>query len=190
MTKTITKTTLAALALGAAMPAMAATDGSPGATSTGSFDMAITINPPAASTVHIIGLDDVDFGSVTTSNTGTTPVATLNRKFCLNRSDPGNVRVTSSQVGVAPGFAHRVSNGTNIILMATVIQNPNNGSAAAMNNEQTEVFQASGPGCTASSTGPEAHTLAISTLSDLPSYATTALSGTFTGTVTVTVALD
>ncbi|MBK8630221.1 MAG: hypothetical protein IPN84_08455 [Sphingomonadales bacterium] len=47
MTKSITKTTLAALALGLSVPAMAATDGSPGATSTGSFTTSLTVLAPA-----------------------------------------------------------------------------------------------------------------------------------------------
>jgi hypothetical protein len=49
MTKTLTKTTLAALAalaLGMAAPAMAATDGTPGVTSVGKFDVSLNLNAP------------------------------------------------------------------------------------------------------------------------------------------------
>ncbi|MBK8630225.1 MAG: hypothetical protein IPN84_08475 [Sphingomonadales bacterium] len=83
----------AALAMMVPGAAMAATDGDPGATSTGSFSATLNVQPPTGVTVQVVGLDDYDFGTVTTTNTAGTNVSGLGQRFCLLRSDAGDVRV-------------------------------------------------------------------------------------------------
>lgn len=100
--KTIMKTTaiglVAILALGLSGTAMAATDGTPGATSTGSFGVAITLQNAPASQVNILGLDDVDFGTVIKNADGTLNHGGERQMlFCLTRSDAGNVVLSLAQ---------------------------------------------------------------------------------------------
>ena len=94
----------AALALMLPHAAMAAQDGPPGATSTGSFDVTLTVQPPVTDQVQVVGLDDVSFGSVGLS-TGQTIVAQQQDFFCLNRTIPGDVLVTFEQMSDPPADA-------------------------------------------------------------------------------------
>jgi hypothetical protein len=88
----------AALAMALAMPSvtMAATDGTLGTTSTGTFDATLTLTAPPASQVQVLGLDNLALpSSVTTGG----PIGILGTStfFCVNRSDAGNVFITVSQ---------------------------------------------------------------------------------------------
>lgn len=113
MTKTITKSTLAILALGAAMPAMAATDGTPGATSTGTFDANLTVETPPATQLHIYGLQDISFHIPYFNGAYNFPARTFSTSgFCVTRSDAGNVKLTVTQTGAATGSKFFVDNLT------------------------------------------------------------------------------
>ncbi len=79
-----------ALALAAPGIAFAATDGTPGSTSTGTFNANVTISPQPATTVEVIGLNDFSFGSYFQGNI----VPELTDFLCLKRSTPGQVSVT------------------------------------------------------------------------------------------------
>ena len=188
---------IAAAALIAAIPGMAfaATDGTLGATSTGTVNVAINVQPPAATQVQVLGLDDFDFGTVQTSNTAVTAITELSDKFCLNRSDAGNVLVTLSQTGVASGNSARVQEGIDsntdgvfeTINLGVAIYDPDD-SGYGFGIGTTENLVQSGPSCTAASGSGTAHTLVIAPVS-LPSFNTSALTGDFSGTLTLTVSV-
>ena len=96
---TLAPLALAALALGMTAPAMAATDGQLGTTSTGDFTLAIQVNAPPPSQVEIIGLDDVIF-TVTTNNSSDSVSSSASfNYFCINRSDAGDVTLRFDQFG-------------------------------------------------------------------------------------------
>ena len=77
---------LAILSLGFAGAAMAATDGTEGATSQGSFNLSLDVN--AIDSVRVYGLDDLNFGTVGTD--GSPSATTI---FCVSRNTPQLVRI-------------------------------------------------------------------------------------------------
>jgi hypothetical protein len=88
----IIQTTAIALALLVPLSANAAVDGTLGATSTGSFSVNMTLTPPPSTQVQVLGLDDIDLGSVPLTAGG--QLSTVNnytRPFCVNRNTPGTV---------------------------------------------------------------------------------------------------
>jgi hypothetical protein len=97
-------TAAAALALVVPGSAMAASDGTPGATSTGNFQVSMTVVSAAGGpSVQVSELDDFDLGGlVTQSDLTFTPFAGYVQPFCLTRSGTGSVspRITFSQPGV------------------------------------------------------------------------------------------
>lgn len=100
----------AAIVLALALPAMAnaATDGTPGATSTGSFSATLTLEEAPGSIVSVVGLDDFEFGTQILDNVGAlNGTETRNSPFCVSRSDAGNVLFKVSQaygLTAAQGF--------------------------------------------------------------------------------------
>ncbi len=76
---------------------MAATDGTPGATSTGSFNATLTLESPPASTVQILGLRDLALGTFTIGAGGSQGGFGVGTAFCMKRSDAGNIFLTVSQ---------------------------------------------------------------------------------------------
>ena len=98
MTKTITKTTLAALALGLSAPAMAQSN-------TGNFDVTLTVTAPQQPTISISGLETKTFGNVTQADLldNPSPESPATR-FCVEVSNPGNLSISPKikfeQVGV------------------------------------------------------------------------------------------
>ena len=96
--KTIMTTAAAIMALGLSGAAMAATDGTPGVTSTGSFTASVTLQNAPASTVSVIGLDDFNLAPVTLDNAGGSQSSEEDyTAFCVTRSDAGNVLFKVSQ---------------------------------------------------------------------------------------------
>jgi hypothetical protein len=184
---------VAALAIMAPGAAMAATDGQPGATSTGSFSATLNVQPPAGVTVQVIGLDDFDFGTVATTNTAGMSVNALVQPFCLTRSDAGDVRVTVAQTNFAPGqtsFAmlkSEANSQADRVPFSMVINNPGGGGIGMSNNAPVN-FSQSAAGCSTSSASPTAHTMTISP-SSLPGANTLALSGAYTAQFTMTVSV-
>ena len=191
MMKTLS-VSLAILSLGTSGAAMAATDGALGATSTGSFTTTLNVVPPTGTQVQVLGLDDVDFGTVNTSLTLGTDIGTSPMQaFCLNRSDSGPVRVSFSQLGVGAGNSLRLIGPVGQIPLTLGLFSPVNGAigngAGVSTDSPIDVAQ-SGSGCTSSSPLGTAHGLQVSP-SLLPSFATTALSGAYIATFTVTVSV-
>ncbi len=182
--------TLAMMVPGAAM---AANDGTQAATSTGNFTATLNVQPPAGVTVNVIGLDDFDFETVTTTNTAGTNVSPITRPFCLFRSDAGNVRVNVVQTNFAPGQssfgleAASPSAPNDRVPVSLVINNPGAGGIGMINNAPQN-FSQSAAGCSTSSTSPTAHTMTISP-STLPGANTLRLSGNYTGQFTITVSV-
>jgi hypothetical protein len=77
-------------------PLQAATDGTLGSNSTGTFFANLTVLPPAASSVQVLGLEDIVLNTTTASDAvqyvgGTTSA-------CLNMTNPGNILVTIAQI--------------------------------------------------------------------------------------------
>ena len=155
MTKTITKATLAALALGLSVPAMAATDGSPGATSTGSFTTSLTVLAPANNDVHVLGRQDYAFGTVQSTNANVA-ISKMIDFVCFNRSTAGsNIRVTVSQNGTSAGSAFNMNDGAGHSLGLTVeILGPTGNGGTSVSNGVPYTTVPSGAGCTASTNNP------------------------------------
>jgi hypothetical protein len=192
----------AALAMMVPGAAMAAQDGTPGATSNGSFSATLNVQPPTGVTVQVLGLDDFDFGTIntaTTVQTGLGPatvetsVGTIARPFCLLRSDAGNVRVNVVQTNLAPGQSSFAllpaspSSTNDRVLVSLSIINPG-ASGIGMLNNAPQNFSQSAAGCSTSSTSPTAHTMQVAP-SNLPSANTLRLEGAYTAQFTMTVSV-
>ena len=186
---------LSILSLGASGAAMAATDGTLGTTSTGTVNVAFTIQPPAGTQIQILGLDDFDFRTLLTSNNSGTTVPSQSGYFCINRSDVGLIFITLSQSGSISGFKpvarESVDSNTDgffetLPLDVSVID-PNGNSRSLLVGD-TARFAQSGASCTAASSSGTAHRLDIAP-APLPSYTTKALTGAYSGTLTLTVAV-
>ncbi len=70
------------------------------------FEVTLTILPPVASEVELLGLNDIAFGPVALGSADTI-VPAQSDHFCLNRTTPGNVLVKFEQLTDAdsgPGF--------------------------------------------------------------------------------------
>jgi hypothetical protein len=95
-------TAAAALALVVPGSAMAASDGTPGATSTGNFQVSMTVVSAAGGpSVQVSELDDFVLGSLTQTDLNV-PQSVGAERFCVTRSGTGSVspRITFSQPGV------------------------------------------------------------------------------------------
>ena len=175
---------------------MAAADGSPGATSTGSFSATMNVEPPSGVTVQVIGLDDFDFGTVYTSNTAGTSVGPVGQTFCLLRSDAGDVRVNIVQTNIPAGQSFTLMGTLDVnadavtdnIPLNIVIYNPSIGGGTAMSNNVPQNIPQSLAGCSVASGGADGHGLSI-TPTTLPSADTLALSGAYTAQFTMTVSV-
>jgi hypothetical protein len=110
MTKTFKMAAvIAALMLPGA--AMAATDGTLGSTSTGTFTASTTANPPVGTQVLVAGLQDFSFAPVTIAAEGTSGAQTVNQQFCIARSTQGDVRVEVRQTGISDGKTFELNLG-------------------------------------------------------------------------------
>jgi hypothetical protein len=99
----VLKTAAAAMALAIPGIATAATDGTLGATSTGSFTASLTVAPNTDNFVQIVGLDDIAFTGLVAGFEG--PIGAQVTYFCLNKNTPGNVKLTADKPsgGLSPG---------------------------------------------------------------------------------------
>lgn len=170
-----------------ASPALAATDGSPGATSTGSFNVTLTVQPPSPVTVHLLGLDDFDFGTIQTSPTASTPVPSIKQYFCINRSDaPGGANIRLLQAGVPiNGRTRLFGPGGSSVNMDVILRDPPSSSVSWLNNDFQVGSATSVPGCTAASGPGVANSFEIKP-DNLPPNAT---SGVYSAAITVVVSL-
>jgi hypothetical protein len=176
---------IAAAAMALAMPgmAMAATDGTPGATSTGTFVTSVQIVPPTGTTVQVLGLEDVNFGTVNTSSTANTIVPSFQQYLCLNRSDAGSINVNFTQSGNVINQALALNGPVAPLPLYFILNDPNGVLLASASTDATIVGAAqSSSNCTASSGAGTAHSLTIG-LYDLPTNnASQALAGNYSGT--------
>ncbi len=101
----VSKATLAILAAALSVTVHAATDGTPGPTSAGTFTAAVTASAPVGNLVEVAGLEDLIFAPVLISAAGNSGAQTASTDFCLARSNQGDVQVTVFQAGVADGNA-------------------------------------------------------------------------------------
>jgi hypothetical protein len=162
--KTAALALLAATALAAPGVTWGATDGTLGATSTGTFNASINIPSSNVSQVQVLGLDDFVFG--TAANTQTTNVTPIEQYFCVNRSDSGDVYLSLEQQGGTNTFATLAgqsgSSGGNITV-AINLKGPSGASLGGfiLNSNQRIVAPQSGAGCTTSSGSSVAHLLIL-----------------------------
>lgn len=181
---------IAALILALAVPgiAQAATDGTLGPTSTGTFSASITLNSPAGTNVQVLGLNDFNFGQVNGQITTSTSIPAQSDAFCLTRNNAGNVLVTVSQVGVANATPFSLSDGNGRTLgLGITINNPS-GSGFGFNSGTTVALQQSGATCTASTTDLSiAHKLTLAPAA-LISQNAGANYGVFSGSFQITIA--
>jgi hypothetical protein len=181
-----------------ASPALAATDGQPGPTSTGSFNASINVQAPGGTTVRVTGLDDFDLGTAETSETKYTPLPNASGNICLLRSDAGPVRVNITQNNLPASETFFALQGTNdgdgngvidaIPILFTVI-NPSQSAQSVHENSDFELEQ-SDPSCTENASFPIAHGLSVyDASSELPPASISPLSGVFTAQFTMTVSI-
>lgn len=85
----------AALALAIGIPGAAqAADGQPGATSTGSFEVGMTVTAPQAPTLQVLGLHDASFGTITQADLTAAPTYPVEEApFCVKLTNAANVIV-------------------------------------------------------------------------------------------------
>ena len=183
----ILNTALALIALALPASAFAAGSGDLGTSSFATSDISLNVVPPTGTLVQILGLDNYAFGDIITTNNTVTTLPAIQGFLCLNRSDAGLVRVTVTQAGVAAGQNLRLNGAVQPIMLSVTLSSPTGANNAFAANSQADVPQ-SGAGCTASTVSSIAHRLTIAP-QNLPGFATTALTGTYTGTITVTASV-
>lgn len=190
----------AALVIAFGSPAHAATDGQPGATSTGSFDATLTVQPPGGSQIQIFGLDDTVLSGIETHETVSTGIGFISEYFCIVGSEPGGATLSMTQTNLPGGgygdyFALQGTSDANndsitdSLVFTALIRNPNSADTVGLLNQWTVPVEQSIAGCNAASDGSVAHELEIS-LNSLPPASVHRLEGTFTGNFTITVALQ
>ncbi len=180
----ILKTAALALALAAPGMVMAATDGTSGATSTGSFNASITVTPNTDNNVQILGLEDFIFPSFVAGASGA--LGQTNQYLCLNKNTPGtvNLDIASSNPGnfsESSLYVTELANGPNTVIYFMSLEAPNG--VRVVGNGQSWSNTASTPNiCTAASGNGLAYRLygGIETGSPL-------VSGTYSNTFTLTL---
>ncbi len=92
-----------ALALAAPGTAFAATDGAPGATSTGTFGATVTVTTPPEVTLRVYALEDFDFGIIAANNEYAVAVPKIEKAFCVTYQNrrPWFANITFSQISGA-----------------------------------------------------------------------------------------
>jgi hypothetical protein len=175
-----------ALAFIAPAIANASTDGTLGATSTGSFIASLQVNSPAGTQVQVFGLDDFIFPAVTGQITLNTAVPAMASTFCLTRNTPGDVLVTISQTGNSGSYNLNDGAGNNLNLGITV-ERPAGAGATGTSNNSSFATAPSGVGCTAASTNSVAHTMRLSPGTILAQNNPAVRYGAFSGSFTITV---
>lgn len=158
------KSTALAMAFISPAIAQAATDGTPGATSTGTFNATATVNPPIVTQVQVFGLDDFAFAPIQ-SGSVSGGGQTQSDLFCLARNTPGNVLVTIRQFGKGPNERFQLVEdftGFPVTITSVEIQSPSSGALASFPySTHTNTVQVSGNGCSASSDGMVANKMII-----------------------------
>ena len=197
MTKTITKTTLAALALGMTAPAMAA-DGALGGTSSASMNVSLEVTANTDDYVQIIGLDDITFSNIVASPTGLgiTNIGHQNttKYLCLNKNSSGPLTLTIDKPeishpiysGGSISYVNEIANGENKIALILELKAPN-GDYVTSNGNSFAIPAATLPeSCTSTSGSGVAFGLnafLASTTNNNPTVA-----GTYSNTFTLTLA--
>ncbi len=161
---------LFALAAALSLPstAFAATDGTPGATSTGTFQATLTVTPPTSDMVQIIGLEDVSFSAEVYSPSNPTAFPQTESYLCLLRSGLGNVRLSISQpdplnpTGTYGGWYLKDPAFPSVYLPVSIhfatLADP---SLYGLNPNDTYISTPSSSACTAASGPTEAHTIHV-----------------------------
>lgn len=173
--------TAAALALCAPGAAWGATDGDPGETTQGSFEVSMSVTAPPAQ-VQVLGLQDFVLNP-TTASTVDQPVGFSNQ-ICLTMSEPGDLLVSFTQTDrVMPAGLFKVSdgNGHEALLMFSLSSNLGN---TFGNGDGTFVTPADSPADCSVATAHNGH--ALSAIVTVPPGG--AAVGNLTGQFSITIA--
>jgi hypothetical protein len=147
------KLTAALLALAMPSVALAAVDGTLGATSTGNFGASIVINPNTDNYVQVRGLQDLVFPTTTVSASEQL-VASNNFNICLTRNTQGYIKFAFSQAG-SSGTGFELTNsdsGQKIPLNLKFYNNIGQIENMTLVKGETYLRQAQPPTCIPSST--------------------------------------
>jgi hypothetical protein len=174
MMNTALKTTAAALALGLSLPAMAATDGQLGTTSTGTMNVTLHVAPNTNDFVQILGLEDITLNAVKDSAFSDGEVT--NQFVCFNKNSPGQLQISAS----VSSELQPSQLGKDIQI---VVINPDGITGPTLHNTPSAVINSSPAGCNVNSGQGAAHGLYIE-VNGLRFLEV----GTRTGTITLTIA--
>ena len=160
------KSTALAIAFISPAVAQAATDGTPGATSTGTFNATATVNPPIATQVQVFGLDDFTFVPIQSIvSGGSVGMQSQNDLFCLTRNTTGNVLVTVRQLANTSSSNYELIEdftGYTLDILSVQIQSPNLGNVVNfIPLFPTQAVEVSGNGCNANSDSSVANSMII-----------------------------
>ena len=133
--QTITKLIAIAAIMSLPSVAHAASDGTAGATSTGTFGVLMNVQQ-AGSDVQITGLDDLDYGVISSNafSSGVASVSSQTDNFCMTRSDGGAVSLTITGPFDPATSNFRISNGAAFVRTAFTFALPSGTSVANTTN--------------------------------------------------------
>lgn len=110
-------TSAALLATALSTPASAATDGTLGPTSTGTFNISATMSPAPTPNVHVFGLDDFAFTGTVGEN-----LNAQSDRFCVVRDNGGLVGLTISSSDAADSdFRVKTPGGASTIVFGVIV---------------------------------------------------------------------
>jgi spore coat protein U-like protein len=184
--KTMRSLKMAAMALALAAPgmAMAATDGTLGATSTGTMNVSLTVTPNTDNYVQILGLEDFIFPSSLAGTVGA--LGQTNQYICLNKNTLGTVNldiVSSNPGNFTPDslYIAELADGTNRVPYFMALQAPD-GVRVVGNGQSWSNTAATPSACTAASGNGVAYRLygGIESVSPI-------VAGTYSNTFTLTL---
>jgi hypothetical protein len=163
------RTAAVALALTLSAAAHAATDGTLGMTSTGTFNVSLTVLPSGGDTVQILGLDDVVLPTVIrVAGQDISPNVDNSEFFCINRSGssaPVNITITQASGASPTGrFSLNGSGGAIMDSIGLEVLDPQgNQTGGNTFHGSTLTAPPSGPGCSVTSGSGVANILSIYT---------------------------
>lgn len=176
------RTSAALLAAAITVPAFASSDGTPGASSSGTFTVTATVGPAApGDTVHVFGLDDFSLSWAQGSSGDAEE-----HSFCIVSSNPagGQVSITVSSFDAADtGFVVKEpASATQIPLFVGVVSNSQGLGHPMIEGTPVPGFTIAGS-CTDSPVDPNAFILQVNT-----DDGASAGQGTYFGSFLITVA--
>lgn len=175
-TSMLKRTFIAASALLAATPALAAQNGTLGPTSTGSFDATLTIEAQPQAQVRVSGLTDLAFGTI---QAGAPQVINRTTPVCIYATTPQGASLTVSQAG---GTGFRMTSGANTVGLSLSLFNNVTGTPPTSVSNGTAIFLPTNTVSETCATGGAFEIQATAVTSSTTSP------GNYSGTITLLVA--